>query len=342
MSMYQTLSRRRLLQGLALLLALGPGARAADAPRHYRLATATLGGTYYPVGAALAQLISARLGPTRQIQATAINSAGSGENIQLLRDNAAQLALLTSLDGRRAWAGQGPFAAAGPQTRLRSITALWRKVEHFVVKKDHAKTGTIDDMQGLKGRPVSLGLQGAGALEANRLLLGNLGLDIEEDFQLVHLGFEDSARALIQGRIEAMSLPSGVPVPAVTLAFSALGPGLVLLEFTDAQLAAANGGLDLWTRHVIRAGTYPAQDSDVNTIATLDFLAARADVDAEAVYQITRAIYENLAFLRVVHKALAPMRLEAALPGLPVPLHPGAARFYREQGLAIPAALLAD
>ena len=111
---------------------------------------------------------------------------------------------------------------------------------------------------------------------------------------------------------------------------------------TDEQMAQANGGLTLWTRFVIPANTYPGQDKPINTIAQPNFLAVRDDVDEEAVYKIVKTIYENLPFLQNIHKATKAMKLENAIAGLPVPLHPGAARYYREQGIEIPDSLIAN
>ncbi|MEL6683440.1 MAG: TAXI family TRAP transporter solute-binding subunit, partial [Pseudomonadota bacterium] len=113
-------------------------------------------------------------------------------------------------------------------------------------------------------------------------------------------------------------------------------------EFTDEQLAQADGGRDLWTRFIIPAGTYPGQDADLNTIAQPNFLATHADLPEENVYQITKTIYENLPFLQAIHPATKAMALEQAIAGLPVPLHPGAARYYQEQGIEIPARLIAE
>ena len=111
--------------------------------------------------------------------------------------------------------------------------------------------------------------------------------------------------------------------------------------FTDEQAKKADGGLNLWTRYVIEAGTYPGQMKDIKTIAQPNFLAVRADLDEDAVYMITKTIYENLPFLNAIHKATKVMALEKALAGLPVPLHPGAAKFYKEAGLDIPDRLIA-
>ena len=143
------------------------------------------------------------------------------------------------------------------------------------------------------------------------------------------------------GRVEGMSTPAGVPTGAVTRAIAAMGDDVRILEFTDEQATTADGGLGLWTRYLIPAGTYPGQEQDISTIAQPNFLAVRQDVDEEAVYLITKAIYENLPVLHSIHKATRAMDINKALAGLPMPLHPGAARYYREAGLEIPEHLVA-
>jgi hypothetical protein len=117
---------------------------------------------------------------------------------------------------------------------------------------------------------------------------------------------------------------------------------MAVLDLTDEQMQQADGGLGLWTRYVIPAETYPGQKKDINTIAQPNFLGVRVDVDEDAVYQITKTIYENLPFLNAIHGATKAMAIEKAIAGLPMPLHPGAAKYYQEVGIEIPARLLAD
>ena len=309
----------------------------APEPQDYILATASTGGTYYPVGVALATLVKVKLQPKQKIGMNAINSAGSGENVKLIREDEAQFAIIQGLFGAYARSGTGPLENDGPQERLRSVTMLWPNVEHFVVKKSDAETGTISDMMALKGKAVSLGRQNSGTIGSNRTIMGNLGVDIEESYDLVYMGYGPSADALQNGQIEAMSTPAGDPVSAVSRAFAAMGDDLTLLEFTDEQMAEANGDFgSLWTRHVIPAGTYPGLDKDTNTIAQPNFLAVRDSVPEETVYMITKTVYENLPFLQGIHPATKAMSIERAIAGLPVPLHPGAARYYEEQGITIP------
>ncbi len=276
-----------------------------------------------------------------KIGMSAINSAGSGENVKLLRENEAQFAILQGLFGYYAWNGKGPLAQEGPQKELRAVTMLWQNVEQFTALSDKVQTGTLADMELFKGDRVALGKKNSGTIGSNKTLLGNMGIDIEKDYDLVYVGYGPSADALQNGQISAMSTPAGVPTGAVTRAMAAMGDKIQILDVTDEQMKKADGGLNLWTRYVIPAGTYPNQEKDINTIAQPNFLAARADLDEEAVYLITKTIYENLPFLNAIHKATKVMDVQKALAGLPMPLHPGALKYYQEVGLTIPEHLIA-
>lgn len=333
------------LLGSALTLAITLAASALPAQaadnRSYVLATASTGGTYYPVGVALATLTKIKLEPQHQISMSAISSAGSGENVKLLRENEAQFAIMQGLYGAWAWSGEGKMASSGAQKNLRSVTMLWQNVEHFAVLSEYAKSGSISDLKGLEGKKFSIGPRNSGTEGSGRQILTGLGID-PESFDLAYMGYSASADALQNGAIEGMNTPAGVPVSAVTRAFAALEDDITVLDFSDEQMAAANGSYQLWTRYVIPANTYPGQTKVINTIAQPNFLAVRDDLPEQDVYLITKTIYENLPFLKGIHKATTAMSLEKAIAGLPLPLHPGAAKFYLEQGLNIPAHLLAD
>jgi hypothetical protein len=124
----------------------------AQEDRSYILATASTGGTYYPVGVALATLSKVKLAPKQHFSLAAISSAGSGENVKLLNENEAQFAILQGLYGAWAWQGLGPYEKSGQQTQLRSVSMLWQNVEHFIVRSDLAKTGTVSDLENLSGK----------------------------------------------------------------------------------------------------------------------------------------------------------------------------------------------
>ncbi|MEM9787694.1 MAG: TAXI family TRAP transporter solute-binding subunit [Pseudomonadota bacterium] len=326
----------------ATLVLSAPAANAEAEEASYILATASTGGTYYPVGVALSTLVKVKLEPSMKIGMSAISSAGSGENVRLIREGEAQFGILQGLFGYYAATGTGPVAESGPQDHLRSVSMLWQNVEQFVVASDVATTGTIEDMLALKGEGMALGRQNSGTIGSNATIMSGFGVDIESDYELVFAGYGPSAEALQNGQVKGISTPAGVPTGAISQLMAAAGDSVTMLDFTPEQLEMADGGRGLWTPYVIPAGTYPGQDADVNTIAQPNFLATHADLPEENVYQITKTIYENLPFLQAIHPATKAMALEAAIAGLPVPLHPGAARYYQEQGIEIPDRLIAE
>lgn len=324
-----------LAAALSVALAGAMPAKAQD--QDYLLATASTGGTYYPVGVALATLVKVKLQPSNKIGMSAISSAGSGENVALLRDNEVQFGILQGLYGAYAATGTGPMEKVGKQDNLRSITMLWPNVEHFVIDSSLADSGTIDDMANLKGKTVSMGAQNSGTLGSNRTILNNLGYNMDEDFDLAYMGYTPSADALQNGQIAGMSAPAGPPVSAVSAAFANMGDKLTLLSFTEEQRKKANGSFDdLWTAYTIPAGLYPSLDKDVTTIAQPNFLAVNESVPEETVYLITKTIFENLPFLQGIHPATKAMSLETATGGLPLKLHPGALKYYEEAGVNVP------
>ena len=324
------------LAAAALLLALGASSGEAQDTRQYILATATTGGTYYPVGVALATLTKVKLESTENLSMSAISSAGSGENVKLLRENQAQFGILQALFGAWAAEGTGMLEAEGPQPHLRSISMLWQNVEHFVVTNDMVDSGTVEDLKEFNGAAFSIGARNSGTEGSGRTILQGLGINPDEEFEVAYMGYTPTAEALQNGTVKGANLPGGVPVSAVAQAFAAMSGNLAILGFTEEQIAQANSEFDVWPAYEIPAGTYPGQDEPVMTVAQPNFLAVREDIPDEDVYLITKTMYENLPFLQNIHAATKDMALEKAIAGLPVPLHPGAVRYYEEQGLEIP------
>lgn len=306
--------------------------------RPYILTTATTGGTYYPVGVAIATITKAELHDTDGISLSAISSAGSAENIKLMRDNQAQFALLQGIFAAWAWNGEGPIRR--PQPWLRSIAATWMNADHFVLLTELTTEGTVMDLDRLDGQRFVLGARNSGAMWSGHHILTSLGIDYEDRFTLGWMGYGATANAIQDGTIVGMNVPGGPPVAGITRAFANKGDELTLLEFTAEHLDRINAQYPLWRPYVISAGTYPGQAQDVHSIAHPNVLAVRADVPEAHVYEITRAIFDNLNALHEIHRATRELTLDSAIGGLGAPLHPGAMRYYREQGLEIPARLV--
>jgi len=328
----------KFLKALVLGVSVAASGAAFAEGEDYVLSTASTGGTYHPVGTAISTLSKVKLLPKQKFSLTAVNSAGSGANVQALSAGTADFAILQGLFGSYAVTGTGPVSE--PQSNLRSVTMLWQNVEQFVIAAEMAKTGTVEDLQATKGMSVGMGRQNSGTIGSNSVLLSGLGLKLE-DFSLVDAGYGPTADALANGQAVAAGIPSGPPTGAITKLMASNEGKFTILDVTADQASAMDGGRNLWVPYTISAGTYPGQDKDVNTIAQPNFLAVNASVDEEHVYLLTKTMYENLPFLQAIHPATKAMAVEAAMAGLPAPLHPGAARYYTEVGLDIPANLIA-
>jgi uncharacterized protein len=308
--------------------------------RPYVLTTATTGGTYYPVGVAIATVAHAQLSESEGISLTAISSAGSLENVKLLRDNQAQFAILQGPFGAWAWAGEGPIR--NPQTRMRSVSALWKNVEHFVLLTELLSNGDMMDLNNLDGERFALGARNSGAEQTGRFILDTLGIDYESKFSLAYMGYGPTTGAIQDGRIVGMNIPAGAPVSSITQAFAQMGDRITILDWTQEQLDTLNSRYPLWDWYVFPPGTYPNQQQTVHTIASPNVLVTRDDIPEDVVYHVTRVIWENLATLQEIHGATNDMRLDIAVAGLGAPLHPGALRYYREKGVPIPSRLIRE
>lgn len=252
----------------------------------------------------------------------------------MLKNKEAELAILQGLFGSMAWQGKGVYEGK-PYKELRSITMLWPNTEHFVLIKDKVKTGNVLD---IKGTRFSVGRAGSGTERSTLTVMQGVGLS-KEDISPEYLGYMESAAGIKDGKLDGASLVAGPPVAAVS-DLAASPTKVQILEFTDEQIKSIDELYPIWFRYVIPAGTYMYQDKDIQSIAQPNWLGVRMDIDEEVIYQLTKTIFENLEYLVGVHKAARFIQLDAALSGLPVPLHPGALKYYREKGLEIPDSLI--
>ena len=307
--------------------------------KDYVLNTASTGGTYHPVGTAIATLTKVKLLPKEKFSLTAVNSAGSGANVQAMGAGTADFAILQGLFGSYAATGTGPVSA--PQKNLRSVTMLWQNVEQFVVATSAAKTGNASDLLSMKGQGAGMGAKNSGTLGSNKVLMSGLGVDIEKDYNLMYGGYGPTADALANGQIVAAGIPSGPPTSAITKLMAGNEGKFTILNITPDEAKKMDGGRLLWTPYTLKAGTYPGQTKDIMTVAQPNFLAVNENVDENHVYLLTKTMFENLPFLQAIHPATKVMAVEKAMAGLPVPLHPGAAKYYKEVGLTIPSHLVA-
>lgn len=305
----------------------------------YIIATASTGGTYYPVGVGIATIASLKLAKKHKLTFSAITSAGSGENIDMLDKGEVNFAILQGLFGSMAWQGKAKYEGKKKEN-LRSITMLWQNVEQFTIDKEYAKTGNIMDLKNLYDKSFSIGGRNSGSRVSAETIMDALGIEYGK-MNIQYLGYTPSSTALQDGKVKGMNTPAGTPTSAVTNAYATIGAkNIEVLNFSKEDLEKIDANYPVWTPFTIKADTYPGQEKDINTIAQPNLLVVTKDTPVETVYLLTKTIYENLPFLNTVHKATRAMSLEKAIDGLPMPLHPGALKFYKEKGLKIPDRLV--
>lgn len=322
---------------LALLIVLGLGSEASWAQRQFFIiATGPTGGTYFPVGEAIAGLIShppglhrcqtpGVCGPSGLI-ASARTSPGAIANVIDVNAHRVNSGLAQSDVVADAVAGTGPFRKLGPQTQISVIADLFPEDVHLVV----AKRAHIATVAQLRGKRVSLGDPGSGTMVTARAVLAAYRIAIWR-IKAEELSSDMAADALEKGKLDAFFFVGGAPVGLVhdLIARGAAtlvpidGAGRKRLLQHSASLSAAR----------IEAGRYPGVGA-IETVSVRALWVVNAEEPNDEVYAVTRALFNpaNRSLLDQSHPIARMIRLDTATTDLPAPLHPGALRFYREAG----------
>jgi len=330
--MSRSRTTRRPTTGLALVAllvgVLAAAAPAALAQERLSIATGGTSGVYYPYGGALASLISRQV---QGVEVTAEVTAASVDNMLLIETQDADLAFVLADTAADAAAGREPFQQPIP---AQALATLYDNYTHIVTTAGSGIASVAD----LAGKRVSTGAAGSGTeVIANRILEA-AGIDPAGGIQREQLGAGESAAAVRDGRLDAFFWSGGLPTAAVT----DLGatPNLELVLLPNAEFAPAlreeYGGF--YGTATIPGGTYPGQDEPLEVVVVPNLLVVNEAFDAELAYQIVKAMFEGKADLAAAHPAANDLTLETATLNSPLPFHPGAVRYYEEQGVAIGAA----
>jgi TRAP transporter TAXI family solute receptor len=292
------------------------------------LSPCTLGGTWYVIAVGMASLITEKL-KGEGITMSAQSSACTVENINMLREKESDLGMLIGFLGRQAWDGTGVFQGR-PFKGMRSVLAMQPNIRHDVLLADKAKTGNFADFEGMH---INMSAAGSGAEQAAKVILDALKIKIKPEY----LGYSQAAEAIKDRRIDGGVFTAVPPVPAVMDLFAS-PTKVVILSFTQQQLDQINASVNAWIMTTIPANTYSGQAKPIQTLGEPTFIACRTDLEADLVYKILKTLYANLDEMAKVHAQ--GRTFFQKIEGLPIPLHPGAIRFWKEQGLSIPDYLL--
>src|SRR6266851_6769686 len=331
----------------SLFFATSLGAAAlAEEPRFFRIGTAATGGSFFEIGGIVAGAISSPAdGPpcghggscgVRGLVAVAQATPGSIENLRLINGGQLESGFAQADLAGWAYTGVNVFAEAGPLRGLRAIASLFPEAAHLVVLAE----SPIHSLADLKGKRVSVGEAGSGTAADATVLLAAAGLG-EDDVTRRYRRPGPAAEELKAGTLDAFFLVGGYPVPAIRDLAASVPIRLVPIEgkFVD----ALKKDFAFYSRIELPAGSYPGIDSDTPSLGFSALWLVNSDIDPDLVYAITQSLWHPvtaglLAALDPIGKRI---RLERALDGISVPLHPGAERFYREAGMPVESAPVA-
>jgi len=307
-------------------------------PTFFKIATGSPGGTYFPIGSALAAIISHPFNSERcaedeklcgplGMQAVAQNSDGSVRNILAVNDGDVASGLAQADFVAAARDGTGPFAIPGKQKRVRAIANLYLESMHVVV----AATLDVESVADLRGHCVSIGPKGSGTHDNALKVLAAFGLG-KGTVKLSDTDALEAADQIMAGELDAFFFIGGAPVPLVTQ----------LIDLDAARLlpiAGSEAGVLAEPSPVLQPMILPADvygtPADVPVLGINALWIVSEEVSEERVYRITQAFWQkgNRQILLSSHPIAATIAIENATAGIPVPLHAGAERFYREAGV---------
>lgn len=332
--------RRRSVVGSALALGgLRAGGVRAQEARYVRIATGSVTGTYYPVGSLIANLLSRPPGARACEEAGGCGvpnlilvveaSKGSVINVEAIAAGRVETGFAQSDVTHGAFSGTGVFAGQPPMVGLRALASLYLESVHLLVTGSSGITAVAD----LRGRRVSLDVEGSGTLVDALLILEGFGL-VPADLQATHASPGRSIDMMATGELDAMFIVAGYPAAIVTEAAQVVGARLV--PITGKAVGELLARHPFLTVADIPGDTYPGIEGGTPTLGVAALWVVAAAIDEELVYEITRALWHpaTLGKLAEGHPKGGDIVLANALRGVSIPLHPGAARFYREQGLA--------
>ncbi len=287
------------------------------------MGTGGTSGTYYAFGGVLAQYMS----DYTDYRMTAVSTAASKANIQSIGDGDYQIGFTQSDVMNYAWDGSRSFETDGPCRDFRVLGALYAETVQLITMKEDIKS--VSD---LKGRSVSIGAPGSGVYFNAIDVLEGAGLTVD-DIKPQYQSFDDSKEALKDGQIDAAFIVAGAPTSAITELATTNGVFLIPIE-GDLR----DNIMDLCPYYApmeIPANTYPGQNTAINTITIKATLIVDKDIDAEIVYHLTAAVFDNAEAIAKENAKGEEMSIENATSGITIPFHAGAARYYAEHGVEV-------
>jgi TRAP transporter TAXI family solute receptor len=309
------------LRGCALATSLAAAPFAVQAQEFINVLTGGTSGVYYPLGAGLANIYGEKIDGVRtQVQST----KASVENLNLLQDGRGELGFALGDSVAMAWEGNADAGFAQKLDKLRGIAAIYPNYIQIVASTDSG----ITEFGDLAGKSLSVGAPASGTELNARAIFGAMDMSYEDLGKIEYLPFAESVELIKNRQLDGTLQSAGLGVASIRDLASSVPITVVAIPGDVAEKLGAP-----YVAATIPAGTYDGQEADVSTVAVSNFLVSHEGVSDEIAYQMTKQLFENLDTLVAAHQAAAQIDMAKALEGMPIPLHPGAERYYREMGI---------
>nr|WP_246573946.1 TAXI family TRAP transporter solute-binding subunit [Chelatococcus asaccharovorans] len=315
------MSIRQIVIAASAALALATPAKAQE---FINILTGGTSGVYYPLGVALSKIYTEKIPGSRpSVQAT----KASVENLNLLQQRKGEIAFTLGDSLADAWNGVEDAGFKTKLDRLRAISAIYPNYIQIVASKESG----IKTLADLKGKRLSVGAPKSGTELNARAILKGAGLTYADLGKVEYLPFAESVELMKNRQLDATLQSSGLGVASLRDLASAVE--IVVVGIPEETVKKVGTP---YVAATIPANTYTGQTEAVPTAAVVNYFVTHDGVKDDLAYAMTKAVFDNLDTLGAAHSAAKSIKLENALQGLPVPLHPGAAKYFKEKGLTPP------
>jgi uncharacterized protein len=296
-------------------------APAVEAQQPINVLTGGTSGIYYPLGIALGKIYDAKIANVKtQVQAT----KASVENLILLEQGRGDVAFTIGDSLKAAWEGDEDAGFKTKLGKLRAIAAIYPNYIQLVGTRESG----INTVTELKGKRLSVGAPKSGTELNTRAILRAAGMSYADVRKVEYLPFAESVDLMKNHQLDATLQSAGLGVASVRDLSNAME---VTLVSVPKSIVDRMGPPFMPAK--IPANTYKGQDKDIETAGVANYLVTHSGISDDLVYQMTQALFESLPELAKAHDVGKQIKLENALAGVPIPLHPGAERYYKEKGL---------
>ena len=306
---------------ISILTALLFTVSTSNSAEFINILTGGTSGVYYPLGVGISKIYSEKIKDAKvQVQAT----KASVENLNLLQDGKGELAFVLGDALKDAWQGNEDAGFKTKLDKLRVIGAIYPNYIQIVASKD-SKIKTLAD---LKGKGLSVGAAKSGTELNTRALFKAAGMSYKDLGKIEYLPYAESVELIKNRQLDATLQSAGLGVASLKDLSTSLD---IVVVSVPAEIVKKMGAPFVAAK--IPANTYKGQTEDVNTASVINYLVTRKDVSEATAYQMTKLFYESLPEMIASHSAAKDISLKDAANNSPVPLHPGAAKYYKEKGL---------